>query len=904
MVETNYLSRLLQGKNDNHILPFLWLREQSEETLRTEIEKIYDCGIRAVCLESRPHPDFGGPGWWHDLDIVIDEAKKRGMKVWILDDAHFPTGMANGIIPAKYPELSRKYIMTQFTDCVGPLVSVNLDVGLMMTKEFKWIDFGKKIEKPNLEDTTLLSVTAYEVVHGDVISDSGIELTDHVKDGWLTWDVPAGVWRICVSFTTYDFGANNNYINYIDRKSVHALIEAVYELHYDHYKDEFGKTIAGFFSDEPGFYNVGGYQMHTAIGRTPGMALPWSEELQEVYEKSGRRNWKMELPYLWLDASDQSISSEQRRYYMDQVTKLYAKDFSCQLGDWCRDHGVKYIGHVVEDYEEHSRLGTGAGHYFRAMEGQSWAGIDDIGGQIIPGNPLSTRHGVTADSDAEFYHYMLAQLGSSEAAIDPEKHGSLMCEMFGAYGWNFGVKNMKWLTDFLVLQGVNQMVPHAFSMADYPDIDCPPHFYARGNNGQYPYFAELMKYANRLCDLLGNSQKSASVGVMYTAENDWMNESMKIQTIGKELLTSQMDYLILPTDIFANRKKYGVSFENGVLKVNGHTMKTILAAESRYIDMTTLKVLKEAAEAGVPVIFVGSWPEYEIGDGIRHALGTEDFAGMKLCPPEDLSRTLIRNNVPEIVTEGYVPELLATHYQKDGDIFCFFNTDLAKSVDTVVTLPCAGKAAGYDVMNNRLVSLSACMEEKDGRTRLHLHLMPYESLIVLSGVRGLEDASAYEKEPAETGHETADISMDWKVSAVRAIAYPDFGKAEQWHELVPYSRDHREFAGIIRYEKTVSLPDGAAWKDAVLDIEHVGENAEVFVNGKSAGKRLTPPYRWEIGDLLADGDNTIRVETANTPTRDTLHAPSPFGPAREVIEPSGIFGKIVIASKKKGENRI
>lgn len=54
-----------------------------------------------------------------------------------------------------------------------------------------------------------------------------LDLTDKVKDGWLLWDVPEGVWRICVSFTTYDFGANNEYINYVDRDSVAALIEAV-----------------------------------------------------------------------------------------------------------------------------------------------------------------------------------------------------------------------------------------------------------------------------------------------------------------------------------------------------------------------------------------------------------------------------------------------------------------------------------------------------------------------------------------------------------------------------------------------------------------------------------------------------------------------------------------------------
>ena len=80
--------------NDNYIFPFLWMRGEEEEILRNEIGKIHECGIRAICVEARPHDDFCGPGWWHDMDIVLDEARKRDMKVWILDDKHFPTGYA------------------------------------------------------------------------------------------------------------------------------------------------------------------------------------------------------------------------------------------------------------------------------------------------------------------------------------------------------------------------------------------------------------------------------------------------------------------------------------------------------------------------------------------------------------------------------------------------------------------------------------------------------------------------------------------------------------------------------------------------------------------------------------------------------------------------------------------
>lgn len=857
---------------NNYILPFLWLRDQTEEVLRKEIEKIYDCGIRAVCLESRPHPDFAGPGWWHDFDIVLDEAKKRGMKIWILDDAHFPTGMANGLIPEKYPERARKYAMMQFTDCVGPITAANLDVNLMMTKQFTWIDFGKKTEKPVLDRQELISVTAVRLDRGDTIDSEILDITGSVKDGWLTWDVPEGTWRICVSFTTYDFGANNNYINYVDRESVSTLIEAVYELHYEHYKEEFGKTIAGFFSDEPGFYNVGGYIAGNAIGRKSKMPLPWGAELQSVLE-SRDPEWRRNLPLLWLDSTDKEKTAEERYLYMDVVSQMYSKNFSCQLGDWCREHGVEYIGHVIEDFDEHSRLGLGTGHYYRAMKGQAMAGIDDIGGQIIPGNPHAKRHGVTSDSDGEFYHYALVKMGASAAQIDPAKRGRLMCECFGAYGWNFGVSKMKWLTNFLLVQGVNHLVPHAFSMAEYPDIDCPPHFYARGNNPEYPYFAELMKYANRLCDLLNGGRNVPQAAIIYPGEHDWMNESMKIQTPAEKLMCSQIDFELIPVDVFENREYYGVSMQNGILTVNGRSMKAIIVPETDYIEEKEARALAAAAEADIPVIFVNRKPSHLIGSG-----SAEDvLAGAQIVSEDSLVSALRAIGCSDAVCEKEEKDLVAYHYRKNQDIYCFFNTSLSKSVDTDITLPVSGPFVRYDAMSER--------KFRAGNDRIHLHIEPYEMVVLMNGEEEAEEQIKYDPASAQK----ADISSDWKVSRVRAIDYPNFSGEVKMEKLVPFSSIDPGFSGIIRYEKEIETECSGR---TCFSAQHIYEAAELFVNGKSAGKKINAPFNWDITELVKDGVNSLVIETANSPVREARKAFSPFGPEREMMEPSGMFGKI------------
>ena len=114
------LKKVLEGQDESCILPFLWLKGEDNEKIREELEKIRECGIREVCLEARPHPEFCREGWWENLDFIIEEAKQWGMKVWVLDDKKFPTGYANGAFEEKYPELSKLYIAQRHVDIMGP----------------------------------------------------------------------------------------------------------------------------------------------------------------------------------------------------------------------------------------------------------------------------------------------------------------------------------------------------------------------------------------------------------------------------------------------------------------------------------------------------------------------------------------------------------------------------------------------------------------------------------------------------------------------------------------------------------------------------------------------------------------------------------------------------------------
>ena len=45
-----------------------------------------------------------------DQESILAKAKENEMKVWILDDSHFPTGYANGKVKECYPQYLKKYL--------------------------------------------------------------------------------------------------------------------------------------------------------------------------------------------------------------------------------------------------------------------------------------------------------------------------------------------------------------------------------------------------------------------------------------------------------------------------------------------------------------------------------------------------------------------------------------------------------------------------------------------------------------------------------------------------------------------------------------------------------------------------------------------------------------------------
>jgi hypothetical protein len=128
---------------------------------------------------------------------------------------------------------------------------------------------------------------------------------------------------------------------------------------------------------------------------------------------------------------------------------------------------------------------------------------------------------------------------------------------------------------------VNHYVPHAFSPKEYPDPDCPPHFYAHGNNPQYRHFGKLMEYTNRVVKLVSGGRRLVQAAILYHAEAEWSGGSyMLSQKPARVLMDNQIDFDVIPADVFTEIEIYKTITE-GVFRVNKQAYQLLIIPQAQ-----------------------------------------------------------------------------------------------------------------------------------------------------------------------------------------------------------------------------------------------------------------------------------------------------------------------------------
>ncbi len=838
--------------------PFLWLcGNEMEEDIVKAIERVKKSGCDGFTVESREFPDFENK-WWEFAAIILKKARELDMRVIFVDEDSFcPSGHAFALVnkPENY-HLRRASFIETHTDVIGPI-----DLDLVVGKNYYW-------NKTRNQDK-ILGCYAYKRTDNryGIDFDSAIDLTENIKDGILSCSIPEGNYRIMFVLDSMRPSEikNDDYIDVLNEEAVDLLVNSTYNKYEKLFSEYFGNTLIGFFSDEPFIGNAyvycgntgKGLHEDTRIGHL-GITYPVNEKVKKRLFDIYGADYVKYVPTLWYGGED-DITPKFRNDYMNIVSNLYSECFSQKLGKWCKDRGLIYIGHVLEDNNLHSRLGDGAGHYFRSQQGQTMPGIDIVLHQIMPGFADINLAGSGAYLyDNEFYHYILGKLATSAAHTYDEYIGKAMCEVTIGYGWAEGSQLAKWLFDYLLVRGTNFFVPGAVRPV-FPDIMHAPHF--GDNDGREPQFSgycKILDYTKKILTAFNETEHKCNALILYHAQAEWMHdEYMLMQVPAKELYDNHIDFDLLSEDLMDK-----ITVEKGKIKIK-ESYDCLVVPYAKYLPKNIIDGLNKLKDMGADIIVVDKLPDNMHGN-------------FKVVKNGEVAKYFEDNGYVDIKLDGFH---LLRHYhaQKDGtDIYMFFNESINQTFNGIIKTGKKGNYNVYDFISDK---------HYKGQDDVSIRLEPYQSCVVVyEQDRGFENYIDYDKLSAKT------VDTEY---IIKLCSYEDMSTSIKEYtakNLEPVSKIYPTFSGRIVYEFNLNYDRDCG---AFLKFNNVGENAKVTVNGIDCGTAICKPFVYDISSAVKKNENKVVVEVFTTLANSERDPVSMYIPLAQ----TGISGKVEILYK-------
>ncbi len=224
------------------------------DVIRHDLDTMHALGYQAVTVPYGYGSSFAylSPEYFTFFKQFVAEAKQRNMRIWIVDDAGYPSGLAGGRFSAEHPELRMQVL------AIANQIPAKA---------------GEQIKQDVSPDT--VAVTA--------VSTDEKFVSIPVTNSGINWKAPAGDWTINVvehRFMTSPTRSDTNpkrvkdgsqsLEDYLDPAATAQYLAFTHEAYKKAVGDEFGKTILGCRGDEPD-YSIAG--------------LPWTPKFFDRFQQ-------------------------------------------------------------------------------------------------------------------------------------------------------------------------------------------------------------------------------------------------------------------------------------------------------------------------------------------------------------------------------------------------------------------------------------------------------------------------------------------------------------------------------------------------------------------------------------------------------------------------------------------
>ena len=679
----------------------------SIEEVDRDLDTLHRIGFQAVTVQAGFGMPFAylSPQYFDFFRQFVAAAKQRNMRVWIVDDAGYPSGFAGGKFSAEKPELRMQ--------------------GLEVAQEIP-VAGGQTLHRELPPDT--MSAAA--------VDQDGTATPLTLHGSTMDWTAPKGTWTVLVvehEFRTSPTRSDTNphrvkdeaqsLEDYMNPAATQQFLAYTHDQYKQAVGDEFGKTIMGFRGDEPD-YSISG--------------LPWTPDFFARFREL--KGYDVQ-PYTALFAQTPSrthpgppihLKPEQLRIkgdYYDVFSKMINAGFFEPQAKWCAANHLEYQVHLNHE-EMEMELTHSEGSFFRDMRSVQVPGIDAI------------WHQIWTDTVSDF-----PRLASSVSHVYGRPRA--FTESFAAYRPEPDVQMARYIMNEQFVRGVNLVEMMNFYATSGG---------ARALSGYMgdPGFPDLATYVRRMSYLMAVGRPDASVALYIPTSSMWLgDDASDTQFVSTERLLSehQIDFDIVSDDALArDLKALKGSFES----LSGNQYRTVILPDPLVISSESLARLKAFAQGGGKVLFIAGTPKWIAARTMRYAKAATpaDFSWAKVVdaqlpatptPPEFPSTVALQpQSVPDEILEALraaVPEATVSidaadpalrvmkRHWRDADVYLLFNEG-SQANEHDVTLGSTGSTVqSWDGQTAAIEPVA--FTRKSGALTVHLKMDPYATRVLV-----------------------------------------------------------------------------------------------------------------------------------------------------------------------------
>lgn len=524
---------------------WVWNTKVTKKEIDLMLQDFKDKAFGGVMVHPRPGliTSYLSNEWFDLFQYTVAKGKALGLDIWIYDENSYPSGFAGGHVPDQMPESYNQGQMLQIT---------KTDT---FPQNTKYLFVCVQEENGQFKDVT----AQMEQLKGKLGKFYLFHKRYYSKSGWY---------------------GGFSYVDLMVKGVTEKFLEVTMKGYERVAGQEFGKTVKGLFSDEPG------------IQAEYPNTIRWTPDLFSTFQKKWGYSLQTNLPSLFEEIGDWK---KVRHNFYQTLLDLFIDRWSKPMHDYMEKHNMPWTGH----YWEHGWPNPEHGPDNMAM--YAWhqqPGIDMLFNQFNETSPGAQFGNIRS----------VKELGSVANQLNKKR---TLSETYGGGGWDITFKDLKRLGDWEYVLGVNFLNQHLsfMTISGARKGDYPQSF--SYHNPWWAHYGTLNSYYTRLSLALSQGQQRNEILVIEPTTTTWSyaahtNGNPRIIEIGNNFqafVTSmekaQVEYDLGSENIIKDHGKV----ENGKFVVGQRAYTTVvLPPGMENIDGVTFKLLKEYAGKGGRIV--------------------------------------------------------------------------------------------------------------------------------------------------------------------------------------------------------------------------------------------------------------------------------------------------------------